>query len=341
MKIQILVLANSKKSGGRCLAGIRTDTLDWVRPVTLSGHHEMPTNSCTNSLTGKPIRPLDLIELEISDPRPLKHQRENWLSKPESIKFLKEMPLEKAFPKLETKIESMPWFLRDGSTKIHPAVYRNYKTNAPSLALIEVERAELLHNQRGSRRIHFRHGSKNWDLPFTDDYYKGADGKLERTLLCLSIGEEWPESDGASDQGWHYKLVAGLVSLPPNETTLSRFSSADSLVAICERLFKFTPKISEERNQVGRFTTGGWFYQDLAPLKCELCGNSGLMIFRKHFKKYAKEMHYWGIVCGSCKTGSDSKVFNKKFVRQLNDALESNRPVDRCCHECITNMKNF
>ena len=341
MKIKMLVLANSKKSGGRCLAGIRTDTWKWIRPVTINKHYEMPAINCVNALTGEPIRPLDLIELEISEAKPLKYQRENWLSNPESIRFLTEISVEIAFPKLETIIDSEPWFLRDGSTRIDPSEYRDYKTNAPSLALIEVASAELHHNPRGSRRISFAHGSKYWDLPFTDDYYQGLDGKVERSLLCLSIGEEWSRSNGASDLGWHYKLVAGLILLPPVELTPARVTFSDSMIAICERLFNFTPKISEERNQSGRFTTGGWFYQDLAPLRCELCGHFGLMIFRKHYKKYAREMHYWGIVCGSCKTGSDSKVFSRKFVRQLNETLESIRQVDSCCLDCASNIKNF
>lgn len=341
MKIQMLVLANSKKSGGRCLAGIRTDTLEWVRPVALSEHNEMPADSCFNSFTGKPIRPLDLVELDILETRPLKYQRENWLSNPASIKFLTKVSVEKAFPKLETKIDNEPWFLRDSSTKIDPAVYRKYKTNAPSLALIEVASAELLTNQRKSRRVHFRHGSTNWDLPFTDDFYQGVDGKLERSLLCLSIGEEWQSSYGTSDQKWHYKLVAGLISLHPIEVTPLNTSVADSLLAICEQLFQFTPYISEERNQFGRFATGGWFYQGISTLKCEFCGNSGLMVFRKHFRKYAREMHYWGIVCKACRVGSDSKIFTKKFVRQLDESIETIQPVKSCCHECISNIKNF
>jgi hypothetical protein len=341
MKIQMLVLANSKKPGGRCLAGIRTDTLDWIRPVTTSSHNEMPTQSCINSITAEPLRPLDLIEIEITEPLPLKYQRENWLSSPSSITYSRKVSIESALPKLETKIDKMPWFLKDGTTKIDPADYRKYKTDAPSLALIEVASAELVHNQRGSRRIHFKHGSKNWDLPFTDDYFQGEDGTLERSLLCLSIGEEWQGSYGTSDQGWHYKLVAGLVKLPADTALTPAAGFADSLIAICERLFNFTPKVSDDRNQLGRFSTSGWFYQDLAPINCALCGNPGLMVFRKHFKKYAKEMHYWGIVCGSCKTGSDSKVFPKKFIRQLDESLESIRPVSSCCHDCISNVKNF
>lgn len=341
MKIQMLVLANSKKRGGRCLAGIRTDTLDWIRPVTESSHNEMPTQSCINSITAEPLRPLDLIEIEIEEPLPLKYQRENWLSSPNSISFLRKVSIENVLPKLETKIDKMPWFLKDSTTKIDPADYQSYKTDAPSLALIEVASAELVHNQRGSRRIYFKHGSKIWDLPFTDDFFQGEDGKLDRSLLCISIGEEWQRSYGTSDQGWHYKLVAGLVALPTHNSITPATNVADSLIAICERLFDFRPKISDDRNQLGRFSTSGWFYQDLAPVNCELCGNKGLMIFRKHFKRYAKEMHYWGIVCGSCKTGSDSKVFAKKFVRHLDELIEAIRPVVESCHDCISNIKNF
>jgi hypothetical protein len=32
--VEIVCLANSRKAGGRCIAGVRTDTGAWVRPVS-------------------------------------------------------------------------------------------------------------------------------------------------------------------------------------------------------------------------------------------------------------------------------------------------------------------
>jgi len=65
MKIQMLVLANSKKAGGRCLAGINTQTLELIRPVTEQLHYEIPAIYTLNKKTNNQIRPLDLIEIEL------------------------------------------------------------------------------------------------------------------------------------------------------------------------------------------------------------------------------------------------------------------------------------
>ncbi len=341
MKIKLLVLANSRKTGGRCLAGIRTDTLEWVRPVTAGNHNEMPTHTCLDSVTNRQIQPLDLIEIEITESVPLKYQRENWLYGQTPLRVLQHYKIEVVYPKLISKVEKQPWFLKDGKTRISPLDFRTYKTNAPSLSLLEVASAEIFHNQRGSRRISFKGGGNTWDLPFTDDLYAGPDGKVGRCLLTLSIGEEWHRDSDPADHGWHYKLVAALILLPEELAPDSSKPATDSLLAICERLFGFVPKVSENRNQIGRFSTTGWFYQDLVQVNCELCGNPDLLVFRKHFKKYAKEMHYWGIVCGSCKTASDSKVFNKKFVAKINESIEAKTEVAIVCTECISNSKNF
>ena len=343
MKIQMLVLANSKKSGGRCLAGIDTQTLQWVRPITDNLHCEVPTKNTLNKETDKQLRPLDIIELEITEHHPLKYQRENWLCRPESISSQGSVSIESYYSRLIPEIESRTWFLTDTDVKIDPDVYKRYKTNAPSLALIEVASAKLFHNHHGSRRISFHHGEANWDLPFTDDFYEGDDSDLGRTLLCLSIGEEWKPNWETSTKTWHYKLVAGLISLPATSCLVTPVGvpSVDSLNAICERLFKFIPKIIDERQKPIRFASSGWAYQNRASLNCPSCGNSYLMVFRKHFKKFAKDMHYWGIVCSICKDAKDSKDFSRDFIRRIALELEDSSPIANTCGVCISNLKNF
>jgi len=343
MKIQLLVLANSKKSGGRCLAGIDTQTLQWVRPITDSLHCEVPTINTLNRETDKQLRPLDLIELEITEYHPLKYQRENWLCKPESIASQGSASIESFYSRLIPEIESKTWFLTDLDVKIDPDVYKRYKTDAPSLALIEVAKAKLFHNRHGSRRISFQHGKTNWDLPFTDDFHEGVDADLGRSLLCLSIGEEWKPSWEPSTKTWHYKLVAGLISLPAESQLVSIVGApnADSLLSSCERLFKFVPEVIEERQKHVRFASNGWVYQNRVSLGCPTCSNSNILVFRKHFRKFAKEMHYWGIVCSVCKNAKDSKDFPKDFIKQISLELEDSSPIASTCGVCLSNLKNY
>lgn len=325
------------------MAGIDTQTLQWVRPITDNLHREVPTQNTLNTEKDKQLRPLDIIELEVIEHRPLKHQRENWLCKPESISSKGSVSIESFYSRLIPEIESTTWFLADSEVKIDPDVYKRYKTNAPSLALIEVASAKLFHNNYGSRRIAFRHEEANWDLPFTDDFYEGNDSDLGPSLMCLSIGEEWKPNWETSTKTWHYKLVAGLISLPAKSHLVPPVGvpSADSLNAICQRLFKFMPKSIDERQKPIRFASSGWTYQNRASLNCPTCGNSNLMVFRKHFKKFAKDLHYWGIVCSVCKDAKDSKDFSREFIRRITLELEDISPIANKCLVCISNLKNF
>ena len=74
---EILCLANSKKLGGRCLAGLSwPDLQTWIRPVDPTREHgEIPLKSVqVNSPEGRrSIRPLDVINVDLieADPNPV------------------------------------------------------------------------------------------------------------------------------------------------------------------------------------------------------------------------------------------------------------------------------
>jgi hypothetical protein len=343
MKIKLLVLANSKKVGGRCLAGIDLKTLEWVRPVTTNTHHEIPTGNTLNLETKVHYKPLDLIEIEIVESRPLKYQRENRLCRPESITPLGSKTIQDVYSELIPKIESKPWFLIESAARIDPETYRNYKNDAPSLALIQVPRAKLSHNRYGSRRLSFKHYGIDWDLPFTDDFYGGTDSELGPSLLCLSIGEEWKPNWDQTNKTWHYKLVAGIISLPNSKPADMRIEhlSADSLLSSCNRLFDFIPEITADRQKPVRFGSRGWIYQNRVSTYCPICATPSLLIFRKHFKKFAKVMHYWGIVCSVCKNAKDSKDFTRDFVKKIDLELEQSKPIAGICETCISDAGNY
>lgn len=87
MKIEFICLADSFKKGGHCIAGKRTDTLQWIRPVSQiveEGLSDMQIcyedGSCPNLL--------DIIEIEAIQSVPCNHQTENWLFD-ETIKWKK------------------------------------------------------------------------------------------------------------------------------------------------------------------------------------------------------------------------------------------------------------
>jgi len=72
---RVICLANSRRPGGRCVAGIDMDTGQWVRPV-LKNHNGIPDSA---TLFGEHrLAPLDVIEVELAAPHlTTKYQREN------------------------------------------------------------------------------------------------------------------------------------------------------------------------------------------------------------------------------------------------------------------------
>ena len=87
MKIQFICLADSYKNGGHCIAGKRTDTLQWIRPVSRNVEDGL-SNSQISYEDGSYPRLLDIIEIEVIKPVPCFHQTENWLFD-ENIKWKK------------------------------------------------------------------------------------------------------------------------------------------------------------------------------------------------------------------------------------------------------------
>ena len=80
---EILCLANSKKYGGRCLAGLKWPDLQaWIRPVDPTREHgEVPSDKAqVNSPEGRRfIRPLDVINVDLIEQAPTSSQPENWI----------------------------------------------------------------------------------------------------------------------------------------------------------------------------------------------------------------------------------------------------------------------
>ncbi len=61
---QIVCLANSKKHGDRCIAGIETSTGKWIRPVSNLDDGRVPINMCL--VDGEEPLPLDILEIPLA-----------------------------------------------------------------------------------------------------------------------------------------------------------------------------------------------------------------------------------------------------------------------------------
>jgi hypothetical protein len=62
---ELLVLACSKKWGGRCVAGISKRTGGWLRPVSRRLHRELASGHYR--VNGRDIEPLDIVRIEHGD----------------------------------------------------------------------------------------------------------------------------------------------------------------------------------------------------------------------------------------------------------------------------------
>ena len=112
------------------------------------------------------------------------------------------------------------------------------------------------------------------------------------------------------------------------------FGVFGSLLELVSRDEGFTPEVEDVRQMVPRFKSGGWFLQGLCNVPCPKCEKIALHSYRKHFGRYGKEMHYWGLVCDVCKTATDSKDFEKKSFTFISNDLEKNYPVVELCSRC-------
>jgi hypothetical protein len=76
--VDLICLANSRKHGGRCVAGLRTDGTGWVRPVGTLPHGTLyPTDYMLSDYTEPGV--LDVVRVGLAAPRPAAHQPENWV----------------------------------------------------------------------------------------------------------------------------------------------------------------------------------------------------------------------------------------------------------------------
>jgi len=89
MRIRFTCLANSKKLGGRCVAGLRSDCDEWIRPVSQAEGALLRRHYVLDD--GKEAALLDVIEVRVSEHRPKPYQPENWVLEDEQWKLIKRL----------------------------------------------------------------------------------------------------------------------------------------------------------------------------------------------------------------------------------------------------------
>jgi hypothetical protein len=231
---RLLVLANSMKKEGRCVAG-REISLDqpprplgWVRPVSGEGEGELLPHHMRLGRT-TPLVPLELVEVPF-----LRHAAdpvhpEDWVVAGTEWKAVKNYP-----PAIVLKLLESPdhlWL----ESKAHPdrvtPEYLLKSKPARSICLVRVNSVQLRfwrefnqfkgYNQKKTRAV-FRYNGVEYNLGLTDPVATAAfcqafpeigDPPIEVTpdmphgcALCISLTPPF--------NGYQYKVVATVLALP-------------------------------------------------------------------------------------------------------------------------------
>ena len=140
--IEIICLANSRKIGGKCVAGLRVDGGGWVRPVSANETGTLLPYQCRLE-DGMEARTLDFIKIPILRPLPKSHQPENWLIDENVPWRLVSRPAPRNLIHiLRSHLVSGPCLFGNTYDRV-PAIYFSSTPASSSLALIVPENLHL------------------------------------------------------------------------------------------------------------------------------------------------------------------------------------------------------
>ncbi|MFF5720158.1 hypothetical protein [Streptomyces buecherae] len=212
---RLVCLANSRKPGGRCVAGIDMHASSWIRPVSSRPDRAVSATERRYASGAEP-RPLDIVSLRLIEPRPISFHQENWLVD-SSIRWQQTGRIGWDELRLLEQPSARLW--RDG---FHTKAGNNDRvptdqegTVADSLKLIRVNHATIkVYRPWGQDdpavRAQFRHVGSEYSLKVTDPaceekYRRRGAGcySLGDTFLTISLSEEF--------NGFLYKLVAAVI----------------------------------------------------------------------------------------------------------------------------------
>jgi hypothetical protein len=235
--VEMICLANSHKYGHRCIAGIRSDGSGWIRPVSNGEHGELEYRDYALTNDSQPFV-LDAIRIGVSKHQPTLNHPEDWLINSSAWKLISRPAPVNLGPVLGAAIQQGDLLFGDGAGSI-PIRDVESRGGVASLTLVRPENVRWRTARQGEwkkARVLFQLGNRRYNLPLTDPRYAGRVTKLEigdhqdheveietgaQYLFTVSLGEPF-------DDGRCYKLVAGVVEIPPEWTISSGPDNAPS-----------------------------------------------------------------------------------------------------------------
>jgi hypothetical protein len=221
---RIVLLANSRKNTGRCIAGreIVNGVVQptWIRPVGDRASHEIEFSERRYQDNTEP-RPGDTLVLAVKTHAPHDYQTENWVLD-DHYYWVREQPL--AWPAIVAITESPASLWANGRStsagfndEMPHAVAVTFGT---SLCLIHVRDLVIHvahHFDKKRVQARFTHNGVQYWLWITDSeveptYKNMDDGDYDVGEACLTISLGEPFAKGEQGDLFVYKLVAAVIT---------------------------------------------------------------------------------------------------------------------------------
>lgn len=208
MKKVVVVFANSVKHGKHCVAGKDVQTKSWIRPVGDANGLALNDDQCkyVNPHGRFKVKPLQKIEIEVTQHCPLPNQPENYLVGNTEWKQQYKIEAHEVVQYLDTP-ETL-WGI--GSSVVFSDIENGTIQIPQSLYLVKVDNLILYMTTFNKRRASFRYSGNNYDLPVTDPNFDSLlQNPQHQSIVCVSLGEKFiPEG---SEVYSCYKIVATII----------------------------------------------------------------------------------------------------------------------------------
>ena len=223
----IVCLANSKKNGGRCVAGREWNDGqpgDWIRPVSNRRGEEL-LKSWLDGKGGNPS-PLDTVKMSLSGPSANEHQPENWLfDEADKWKYFDRVGWDELH-KMADPIADLWGTGHSSNYGINDKINPKEKVKS-TLRLVRVPGLQIsvfgywvgYGKRKRQVRARFMYNNQEYGLKVTDAYHerelkKMGDGEYEIGECYITISIVGPYDNNSENDDSRYGLVAAIIKPP-------------------------------------------------------------------------------------------------------------------------------
>lgn len=148
---ELICLANSRKLGQRCVAGLTADTAEWIRPVSQAPHGELTYHHRNLGPAGDPQN-FDIIRIGLAKHSPTSSQPENWLIDGSGWQLVSRPAASSLHALLNSAVHTEGKLFGTISDHVPVATFSSIPASK-SLALVKPESSRWFTNRYGKARV--------------------------------------------------------------------------------------------------------------------------------------------------------------------------------------------